>query len=71
MRKNMVDVVMKVKFSINKYSLVWVMEDWPSFIIIDQYFGYRGEGHNFSFTDVELHIVSSAPTIFRVIVTLQ
>jgi hypothetical protein len=62
----MVDVVMKVKFSI-KYTQVFnrIGPDYGGlikFIIIDQYFGFPGEGYNFSFTDVEFHIVSSAPT---------
>jgi hypothetical protein len=65
MWKNMVDAIMKMKFRINKYSQVVnrVGSDYggfAQFIVIDQYAGFPGEGHNFSFTDVEFYIVSSA-----------
>jgi hypothetical protein len=75
MRTNMVGVVMKLKFGIKKYSYV-LNRIGPGygvltkFIIIDQYVGFPGEGYNFSFTDVELHIVNSAPTLYRVNVRL-
>jgi hypothetical protein len=45
----MVDVVMKMKFSINKYSQIFNRVD-PCYrrltkcIILDQYFGFPGEG---------------------------
>jgi hypothetical protein len=75
MRNNMVDVVMKMKFSINKYSQVFnivgpVYGVMTNFIIIEQYVGFPGEGYNFSFTDVDFHAVSNAPTLYRVVVRL-
>jgi hypothetical protein len=71
MRKNMVDVVMKLKFRIGKCSQVFNIigsgyRGLTKFIIIDQYVGFPGEGYNFSFTDAEYHIVSNAPTLYRV-----
>jgi hypothetical protein len=77
MRKNMVDLVMKTKFRIKKYSQV-LNRIGPGygglakFIIIDQYVDFPGEGYtrNFSITDVEFHIVSSAPTLYRANVRL-
>jgi hypothetical protein len=36
------------------------------FRIVDQYFGFPGEGYNFSFSDIEFHTVSNAPTLYRV-----
>jgi hypothetical protein len=75
MRKNMVDAVMKMNFSINKYFQVFnrVGPNYvgsAKFIITDQYVGFPGEGYNFSFTGVEFHTVSSAPTFYRVNVRL-
>jgi hypothetical protein len=69
MWKNMDGVVMKLKFSVTKYSQVLkrVRPDYGGFvefIIIDQYVGFPGEGHNFSFIDVEFYIVRSAPILF-------
>jgi hypothetical protein len=66
MRKNMVDVVMKT----NEYSQFINRvgpgyEELATFIIRDQYVGFLGEVYNFSFTDVQLHIVSIAPTLYR------
>jgi hypothetical protein len=71
MKKNMVDVVMKMKIRIKKYSQVLNRigpgyGGFTKYIIIDQYVGLPGEGYNFSFTDVEYHIVSSAPALCRV-----
>jgi hypothetical protein len=62
----MVDVVMKT----NRYSQFFNIVGpgyggLEKFIIRDQYVGFPGEVHNFSFTDVQLHIVSSAPTLCR------
>jgi hypothetical protein len=67
----MVGVVMKMKFSINKYSQVFnkVGPDYGELakcIIIDQYVGFPGEGYNFSFTDIEFHTISSAPNLYIV-----
>jgi hypothetical protein len=67
----MVDMVMKVKFRIKKYSQVFNRigpgyGGLTKFIIIDQCVGFHGEGYNFSFTDVEYHIVGSAPTLYGV-----
>jgi hypothetical protein len=75
MRKNMVDVFMRMKFRIKKYYQVFNRiglgyGGLTKFIIIDQNVGFPGEGYNFSFTDVEYHIVSSAPTLYRVNVRL-
>jgi hypothetical protein len=67
----MVDVVIKMKFNINKYSQVFNRVG-PGYggladlIIIDQYVGFPGERYNFSFTDVEFHTISSALTLCRV-----
>jgi hypothetical protein len=75
MRKNMVDVVIKMKFNINKYSEVFNRVGpgyggLAKFIIIDQYVCFPGEGYNFGFTDVEFHTISSALSLYRVNVTL-
>jgi hypothetical protein len=64
----MVDVVMEMKFSINKYSQVinrvgTGYAGLANFMIINQYAAFPGEGYNFSFPDVEFHAVSSAPTL--------
>jgi hypothetical protein len=45
-------------------------EGLTNFIIIDQYFGFPGEGYNFNFTDAEFHAVGSAPTLYTVNVRL-
>lgn len=65
----MVGVVMKMKFSVNKYSQVLNRVrpgygGFVEFIISDQYVGFPGEEHNFSFTHVEIYIVRSAPNLF-------
>jgi hypothetical protein len=70
MRNNMVDMIMKMKFRIKKYSQVFNRvgpgyRGLTKFIIIDQYVDFPG-GLNFSFADVEFHIVSSAPNLYRV-----
>jgi hypothetical protein len=75
MRKNMVDVVVKMKFIINQYSQHFnkvgpVYGGLEKCIIIDQCVGFPGEGYNFSLTDVEFHTVSSAPTLYRVNIRL-
>jgi hypothetical protein len=36
----------------------------------NNYVGFPGEGYNFGFIDVEYHIVSSAPNLYRVNVRL-
>jgi hypothetical protein len=69
MRENVVNIVMEIKFSINKYSQVFYRvglgyRGLAKFIIIDKYIGFPGEGYNFSFTDVEFHTVCSAPTLY-------
>jgi hypothetical protein len=74
MRKNMVDV-MKMMFSINKYSQVFNRVGpgyggLEKFIIIDQYFGFPGDGYNFIFTAVDFHIVSCEPILYRAKVRL-
>jgi hypothetical protein len=74
--KIMVDVVMKMKFSINKYSQLFNRagpgyRGMAKFIITDQHVGFLGKGYNFNFTDAELHIFISAPTFYRVNVRLQ
>jgi hypothetical protein len=71
----MVNVDMKTKFSINKYSQVFNRVG-PGYggleklIIIVEYVGFPGEEYNFSFTDVESHTVSSAPTLYKVNIRL-
>jgi hypothetical protein len=73
----MVDVVMKMKFSINKHSQVFSIRVGPGhgglakFIITDQYVGFPEEGYNFTFTAAEFHIADSSPTVHRVNVRLQ
>jgi hypothetical protein len=67
MRENIVDMVMEMEFGINKYSEVFynvgpVYRRLAKFIVIDKYIGFPREGYNFSFTDVEFHTVSNAPT---------
>jgi hypothetical protein len=67
----MVDVVVKIKFTVNKYSQAFnrvspVYGGMAEFIIIDQYVHVPGGGYNFRFTDVEFHTVSSATTLHRV-----
>jgi hypothetical protein len=64
----MVDVVMKMKFSINKYFQAFnrVGSDYgglTKFIIIDQFVGFPEKGYNFSFTDVEFHTANSVPAL--------
>jgi hypothetical protein len=65
----MVNVVVKIKFSISIHSHVFY-RGLAKFIIIDQYVGFPAEGHNFSFTDVKFHAVSGAPILYRVNVRL-
>jgi hypothetical protein len=76
MRKNVVDVVMKMKFIVVKYFQVFNRVgpgycELVKFTIIDQHVGFPGEEYNFSFTDAEFHTISSAPTVYRVNVRLQ
>jgi hypothetical protein len=71
MRKNMVDVNMKMKFSIGKYFQVFNRDcsgygGLAKFITIDQSVAFAGEGYNFSFTDAVFHTVCNAPTLYRV-----
>jgi hypothetical protein len=59
------DVVVKIKFSINRYPQIYniagsVYGQWAKFVITDQYAGFPREEYNFSFTDGEFDIVSSA-----------
>jgi hypothetical protein len=73
--KFMVDVVIKMKISINKYSQVFnrVVSGYgemTKFIIIDQRGSSPREGYNFSFSDAEFHTVSNASTLCRVNVGL-
>jgi hypothetical protein len=58
MRKNMVDVVMKMKISVSKYIQIFnrVSSGYgvlAKFIIITHYAGFSKEGYNFSCNDVE------------------
>jgi hypothetical protein len=76
MRETIIDVVMEMEFNVNKYSQVFYSvgpgyRGLTKFIVVDQYVGFPGEGYNFSFTDVECHRVSSAPTLYRVNVRLK
>jgi hypothetical protein len=75
MRKSMADVVMKIKFSINKYSQVFNRVGpgyggLAKFIVIDQYVGFPEDGYNFSFTDAGFRTVISAPAFYTVNVRL-
>jgi hypothetical protein len=76
MREKILDIVMEMMFDINKYSEVYYKES-PVYrglaksVIVDQYVGFPREGYNFSFTDVESHTVSNAPTLYRVNVRLK
>jgi hypothetical protein len=72
----MVDVVMEMKFSINKYSQIFYRVSpgyggLAKFIITDQHVAFPGEGYNFSFIAVEFRTVSSASTLYRVNVRLK
>jgi hypothetical protein len=76
MRENIIDVVMEIKFSVNKHSQAFYRigpsyRGLAKFIIIDQHVGFPGEGYGFSFTDVEFHTVTNAPTFYRVNVRLK
>jgi hypothetical protein len=67
---------MKMKFVINKYSEVLyrvglVYRRLAKSVIVDQYVGFPDEGYNFSFSDVEFHTVSNAPTLYTVNVRLK
>jgi hypothetical protein len=69
-------MVMEMKFGISKYSEVLyrvgpVFRGLAKSVIIDQCVGFRREGHNFSFTNVEFHAVSKEPTLYRVNVRLK
>jgi hypothetical protein len=75
-REDVVDMVMEIKFCIKKYSQVFYRvgpgySGLTKFIIVDQYVGFPGEGYNFSFTDVEFHTISNAPTLYRIYVRLK
>jgi hypothetical protein len=72
----LVDVVVKMKFSINKYSHVFNRAGpgyggMSKFINIDQYIAFPRQGYNFNFADAEFHTVSIAPTLHRVYVRLK
>jgi hypothetical protein len=64
-----------MKFIINIYSQVFRVGSElyriEKFIIIGQCVGFPGGGYSFSFTDVEFHTVSNAPTLYRVNVRLK
>jgi hypothetical protein len=76
MRESIVNMVMKMEFGINKYSEVFyrvrpVYRRLAKFIVVDKYICFPTEGYNFSFTDVEFHTVSNAPTLYRVNVRME
>jgi hypothetical protein len=71
MREKIVNMIMEMKFSINKYSEVSyrvgpVYRGLSKFVIVDQYVGFPREGYNFSVADVEFHTVRNATTLYRV-----
>jgi hypothetical protein len=73
--KSTVDMALKMKFRVNKYSQVFNRVGpgyvrLAKFININQYVSFPG-GYNFSSTAVEFHTVSSAPTLYRVNVRVQ
>jgi hypothetical protein len=75
MRKEIVYMVMKMKFGINKYAEVFyrfgpVYRNWAKIVIVNLHVDFPREGYYFSFTDVEFHTVSNAPTLYRVNVRL-
>jgi hypothetical protein len=75
MRKEVVYMVMKMKFGINKYSEVFysvgpVYRRLAKIVIVNQHVGFLREGYYLSFTGVEFHTVSNAPTLYRVNVRL-
>jgi hypothetical protein len=71
----MVDLVMKMKLSINKYFQVFNRVfpgygELAKFILIDHYVGFSGKGRNFSFIDVKFYTVNNAANLCRVNVRL-
>jgi hypothetical protein len=76
MREKIVDMVMDMKFGINKYSEIFyrvgpVYKRLAKTVVVDQFVGFLRYGYNFSFTDAEFHTVSNAPTLYRVNVRLK
>jgi hypothetical protein len=75
MRKETIYVVMEMKFRINKYFEVFyrvspVYRGLAKIVIVNEHVGFPREGYYFHFTDVKLHTVSNAPTLYRVNVRL-
>jgi hypothetical protein len=65
MREKIVDMVMEInKYSEVSYRVSLVYRGLAKFIIVDQYVGFPREGYNFSFTVLEFHTVSDAPTLY-------
>jgi hypothetical protein len=67
---------MEMEFNVNKYSQVFysvgpVYRGLTKFIVVDQFVGFPGKIYKFSFTDVEFHRLSNAPTLYRVNVRLK
>jgi hypothetical protein len=76
MRENIIDLVMEMEFNVNIYSQVFYSvspgyRGLTKFIVVDQYVRFPGKRYNLSFTDVEFHRVSNAPTLYRVNVRLK
>jgi hypothetical protein len=72
MGENAVDIILEMKFSINKYSQDFYRvgpgyRGLAKFIIV----GFPEEVYNFSFTNVKFHTVGTTPTVNRVNVTLK
>jgi hypothetical protein len=75
MRKEIVYIIMEMKFHINKYSEVFyrVGPDYrglAKIVIVNEHVGFPREGYYLHFTGVEFHTVSNAPTLYRVDVRL-
>jgi hypothetical protein len=68
MRNNLVDMVMKMKFGIKKYSQVLNgigpgYGGLTEFIIIEKHVSFPGEGYNFTFTEVIMYLAVHQPCI--------
>lgn len=69
-------MVVKSELGVDKYSQVFngigtCYGGLKKFVIKDQSSGFPGEGNYCSFTNIEFHEVSSAPTLYRVNVSLK
>jgi hypothetical protein len=65
--------IMEIKFRMREYSQVFNRVDtgWRIDRVVDQCVSFSWEGYNFSFTDIEFHIVSNAPASYRINIRLE